>query len=99
MEKTIDVDEIEVKNLAENLTLSYDQTELIIRVHGIPGVLEKLKDSDIRASIDAEGMGAGDELLPVEITLPDGVELEEEAVISVHLKEKAVTETAAPTDK
>lgn len=99
MEKTIDVDEIEVKNLAENLTLSYDQTELIIRVHGITGVLEKLKDSDIRASIDAEGMGAGDELLPVEITLPDGVELEEEAVISVHLKEKAVTETAAPTDK
>ena len=100
MEKTVDVDEIEVKNLAENLTVSYEQTELTIRVHGVKGVLEKLKDSDIRASIDVEGMGAGDQTLPVTITLPSGVELEESAQISVHLKEKAVAETtASPEEK
>lgn len=98
-EKTVDVDEIEVKNLAENLTYSYDQTELTIRVHGVQGVLEKLKDSDIHASIDAEGLTAGDQTLPVEISLPDGVELEEEAEISVHLKEKAVTETGDASEK
>ena len=95
MEKTIDVDEIEVENLAENLTVSYDQTEVVIRISGIQSRLESLKDDEIRASIDVSGMKAGDQTLPLSITLPDGVDLEEEVSITVHLKEKAVAETTS----
>ena len=99
MEKTIDVDEIEVKNLAENLTVSYDQTEVVIRISGIQSRLESLKDEEIRASVDVSGMTAGDQTLPLAVSLPDGVDLEEEVSISVHLKEKAVAEaTAAPEE-
>ena len=93
MEMTVDVDEIQVENLPEDLTVSYDQTEIVIRISGVQSRLENLKDSDIQVSIDADGMHSGDLTLPLKVSLPDGITLEEDVSISVHLKEKAVAET------
>lgn len=99
VEKTIDVDQIQVKNLPENLTVSYDQTEILIRISGVQSDLEKMKDSDIQVSVDAAGRSAGDVTLPLEVVLPEGIMLEEDVSISLHLKEKAVAETTPAAEQ
>lgn len=84
----MDVDALQTVNLAPDLTLSYDQTELEIRVKGSLSALNSLDLSTVSAVIDLKGKTEGDYTIPVSITLPYGYTLVDDVSINVHLKEK-----------
>ena len=90
-EFTLDVDEIDLAGLASDLTVSYEQTSIAVKVEGTTSSISDLKASEIKASINLQGKTAGDYEVPVDITLPNGYVLVEETNITVHVKEKAET--------
>ena len=94
-EIALDVDDIEERNLASNLAVSYGQTELTIRVKGSSNTISALTGKDMGAYIDLNGLAAGEQTLPVQFELPAGVTLDDEVSIAVSLKEKAKTEGEA----
>ena len=96
-ELSLDVDTIQVENLNPNLTVSYGQAELPIRVRGYGSVIENVTEEDIAASIDLEGQTTGEVTVPVTFTMPSGVSLDEEVTIDVSLKE-IVTQEAPGED-
>ena len=85
-ELVIDVDDVEVKGLASDLTLSYDLAEFTVRVEGPGTTISTLKNTDVQASIDLTGVAAGDRTAPVQFSLPADVSLLEEVSLSVHLR-------------
>ncbi len=94
IEFSLDVDDIEVKNLASSLTVSYDKKSVVMRISGDSDVLNALKAENIKASIDLKNYTVGDYSIPISITLPDGCSLVESASISIHIKEGAEKETS-----
>ncbi|MGN0362001.1 MAG: YbbR-like domain-containing protein [Bilifractor sp.] len=94
-EFSIDVDDIATNNLASNLTVSYDQTSLQVRLNGAGSVIDKLKTSDIKAYIDLKGKGTGDYTVDVSFSLPTGVTLDDAVQIPIHLKEKATAASSS----
>ncbi len=86
-EFTLDVDSIELQNMAPGLAVSYDQTEVMVRVSGMYSTVEAMTVDDIKASMDLSGLGIGDYTLPVQLILPDGVMKLGEIELSVHLVE------------
>ncbi|MCC6094080.1 MAG: hypothetical protein LIV24_03520 [Eubacterium sp.] len=91
----IDVDNIATNNLASNLTISYDQTNISVRLNGAGSVIDNLKTSDIKAYIDLKGKGTGDYTVDVSFSLPTGVTLDDAVQIPVHLKEKATAASSS----
>ena len=51
--------------------------------------LEGIAEAELYALIDVSGKEAGDATVPVEMTLPPGVSLDQEVTLPIHLKEKA----------
>lgn len=88
-EYSLDVEHVECKGLAENLTVSYDHTKVAVRVKKKEESKEELNVSDIGLCIDLTGLTAGEYTLPVEVNLPDGYELVEDVTLSVRIKAKA----------
>lgn len=88
-EYSMDVEQIEQRNLADTLTVSYDQTKVAVRVRSKDGNLETLKESDIKLSIDMTGKATGEYSVPVTVKLPEGYELVELVKLSVRIKAKA----------
>lgn len=88
-EYSLDVEHVECKGLASNLTVSYDHTKIEVRVKRIDGEKEELKNSDIDMSIDLTGKSTGEYTVPVQISLPDGFELVEDVNLAVRIKAKA----------
>ena len=80
---SIPTSKISVKGKKEGLQISFEIDKLEIRVKADDE--QKIVDFDekdeeaVKASIDVEGMDEGSYQIPVEITLPDGFELLEEA--------------------
>ena len=91
----LDVDEIHVENLSGNLSVSYAQAELVVRIKGAGSAISALSAKDLAASIDLSGLGVGSHTVPVKITLPTGVSLDGAQTIAVSLKEKAKTESTS----
>ncbi|MGN0434806.1 MAG: YbbR-like domain-containing protein [Bilifractor sp.] len=98
-EFTLDVDDIATNNLDPDLTISYDQTSIQVRLNGAGSVIDDLKTSDIKASIDLKGKDTGDYTVNVSFVLPAGVSLDDEVSIPVHLKEKATASSSSGSDK
>ena len=98
-EIALDVDDIEERNLASNLAVSYGQTSLTVRVKGSSNTISTLTGKDLGAYIDLDGLTAGEQTLPVYFELPAGAALDfdEELSIAVSLKEKAKTDTDTET--
>lgn len=96
-ELSIDVDDIVTDNLADNLTVSYDQTNVKLRVSGSTSALSSLRASDITASIDLKGKTEGDYSVLLNVDLPSGLTLTQAVSIQVHLKAKAV-ETSSSSE-
>ncbi len=84
----ISVDDIKTNGLDSNLTVSYDQTTIEVRVKSTDGSEVNLDESQITASIDLKGKTAGDYNLPVNVTLPSGYQLVSDIKLSLHLKTK-----------
>ena len=102
----LDVDQIQTTNLASNLTVLYDQTQIPVRIKASDENLEKFDTSMLLATIDLSGLTAGDYTVPVQIQLPSNYELvnekdeeneENEVRVTVHLREK--TDTSAKTSE
>ena len=87
-EFAISVDDIKTNGLDSNLTVSYDQTDIVVRVKSTDGSEVNLDESQITASIDLKGKTAGDYNLPVNVTLPSGYQLVSDIKLSLHLKTK-----------
>lgn len=83
------VGSIAVKNLDENLRLTYQQTDdLEVHVKGSSDVLSELNINKL-ASIDLEEYKeAGTYTVPVKIDLPDGCTLETDITVEIILEEK-----------
>ena len=86
-EYKVDVDQIQTDNIDPDLTVSYDQTELVLRVEGTEDSLKQLSDSTVSCTIDLKDYKAGDYTsVPVKVVLPDGCTLLTDATINIHLK-------------
>ncbi len=84
-----DVDRIQTQNLAENLSVSYTQTNLTIKVRASSGYsLDNLTTDSISAYINLANYTAGESSVPVSVVLPEGYELVEQPTIDVTIKEK-----------
>ena len=83
------VGSITVKNLDENLRLTYEQTDDIeVQVKGSSNVLSQLNINKA-ASIDLkEYTEAGTYTVPVQIDLPEGCKLEADITVEIILEEK-----------
>jgi len=90
-EVALDVDKITINNLADNLTVTYDQTELTIRVRGTKTLLDGVTADAVSASVDLSGYKEGDYTVPVSVTLPDGTSLSGNVSILLHVKQSAKT--------
>jgi YbbR domain-containing protein len=90
-ELSLDVDAIAIQNLSSSLTVTYDTTELKIRVRGTQSALNKISSEDVTASVNLSGYTEGDYTVPVSVTLPDNIELSEDATILLHVKQSAKT--------
>lgn len=88
-EYSMDVDQIEQRGLSGDLTVSYDQTKVPIRVKRTDGTKEELNVADIVLSMNLTGATAGEYTLPVDVELPEGYELVEKVKLTVRLKAKA----------
>ena len=90
---TMDVDQIEQDNLASGLAVSYDKTEVSIVVNRDEDYAaeegSELQESDVKVSIDFNGMTEGDYTKELKITLPEGYSLAEAPQITVHIKKAA----------
>ena len=62
-------------------------------------MIDDLKTSDIKASIDLKGKDTGDYTVNISFVLPSGVSLDDEVSIPVHLKEKATASSSSGSDK
>lgn len=90
-EINLDVDKIAINNLSSDLTVTYDQTELTIRVKGTKNNLSSVTADSISASVDLSGYTEGDYTVSVSVTLPEGITLSEDATIQLHIKQSAKT--------
>ena len=90
-EVALDVDKIAINNLADNLTVTYDQTELTIRVRGTGTQLDEVTADSVGASVDLSGYAEGDYAVPVSVTLPGGASLSGDVNILLHIKQSAKT--------
>ncbi|MCQ2508943.1 MAG: CdaR family protein [Lachnospiraceae bacterium] len=88
-EYSLDVEHVKCKDLADNLTVSYDHTKVAVRVKRTDETKEELDASDIKLSIDLFGRKTGEYVLPVTVGLPEGFELVEDVKLTVRIKAKA----------
>lgn len=85
-----DVEKIKTAGLGKNLTVSYDQPTISVRVKASDEQLDSfLPNSMVQASVSLDGKDEGDYKVTVNVTLPDGYELVEQIETTVHIKKKA----------
>ncbi|MBR2188807.1 MAG: hypothetical protein IJ860_05290 [Eubacterium sp.] len=87
----IDVDDIATKSLSEDLTVSYDQSEVTVLLTGSEEALTKLKASDLKPEINCKGLEEGDYNLTLKLSTPVDVEIVDTVKITVHIKQAART--------
>ncbi len=93
----VDVDNITTQNLDSTQTVSYDTTDITVRITGPTADIDDLTASDLSVSINLNGLKSGDFSVPISVNnLPDGVTADLQNIM-VHLKDKATTPTATPT--
>lgn len=66
---------LESENLGEGLVVANLPAEVQVRVEGRKGLINNLLPKDIKAYVDLRAARIGDNTLPVQVSLPDGVAL------------------------
>jgi YbbR domain-containing protein len=87
-ELALDVDDINVKSLKSGMSISYDQSVIKVRITGSSEKFRTMNSGDISAVIDVSGKTEGDYTVPVNVSLPSGVSLEEPLALQIHIKSK-----------
>lgn len=85
--------EIEVKNIPEGMQPAFDTDKIEVRIQADETVTEKLRETEITASIDLKGMEEGSYQIPVEISLPEGYSLIKPAVADIRIVPVSAAET------
>jgi YbbR domain-containing protein len=93
-----DVD-VKMSNIPDGLAAKIISTdELTLQLRGMEDVLEQITDvASLNPTVDLTGLTAGEVTVPITFTLPDGVELLEEAAIEVRLVDEQ-TDTTQETE-
>lgn len=86
--------EITVNNKADELQTAFEIDRIEIRVKAESGYdIDELDESDIKASIDLNGVDEGSYDIPVDIQLPEGYELLEEVTTGIQISKVSSVET------
>ena len=79
--------QIKVENKPENMNYKFEPDKIVARIKAKEEDLDNLKTDDIQMKIDLKDAKAGENTLPVTVTLPEGYELEEDITVKVALIE------------
>lgn len=83
---TIKAEDISVKNLKNNLELKISDKSVKISLRGEKSELDKLDEGEIKASIDLEGYDKGTSKVPLNIEIPEEIEVTEQPSVKVKIK-------------
>lgn len=84
-EYTVNSADIQVQGLEEGLRVSFMQNKVTVRIKADNTNLQILSTDQIQTSLNLEGLEAGEHTVPVNVILPDGYELVEDAAVTVQL--------------
>lgn len=79
--------QIKVENKPENMNYKFEPDKIVARIKAKEEELDNLKTDDIQMKIDLKDAKAGENTLPVTVTLPEGYELVEDITVKVALIE------------
>lgn len=79
--------QIKVENKPENMNYKFEPDKIVARIKAKEEDLDNLKTDDIQMKIDLKDAKAGENTLPVTVTLPEGYELVEDITVKVSLIE------------
>ena len=79
--------QIKVENKPENMNYKFEPDKIVARIKAKEEDLDNLKTDDIQMKIDLKDAKAGENALPVTVTLPEGYELVEDITVKVALIE------------
>lgn len=87
---------LEVENLGAGLVVADLPSEVSLRVEGRKGQIQNLLPRDIRAYVDLRAARVGDNIIPVQVTLPEGIRLVRVNPAQVTVKVEQVKEVSFP---
>ena len=73
------------ENVDSSLNCVFDLSKVDIKVQGTDQALSSLTPGSVQASVDLTGLAEGTHVVPVKVTLPEGLELVENVTVSVTL--------------
>ncbi len=79
--------QIKVENKPENMNYKFEPDKIVARIKAKEEDLDNLQAEDIQMKIDLKDVKAGENTLPVEVSLPKGYELVEDITVKVALIE------------
>lgn len=79
--------QIKVENKPENMNYKFEPDKIVARIKAKEEDLDNLKTDDIQMKIDLKDAKAGENTLPVTVTLPEEYELVEDITVKVALIE------------
>ena len=79
--------QITVENKPENMNYKFEPDKIVARIKAKEEDLDNLQAEDIQMKIDLKDAKAGENTLPVEVSLPKGYELVEDITVKVALIE------------
>ena len=79
--------QITVENKPENMNYKFEPDKIVARIKAKEEDLDNLQAEDIQMKIDLKDVKAGENTLPVEVSLPKGYELVEDITVKVALIE------------
>lgn len=79
--------QIKVENKPENMNYKFEPDKIVARIKAKEEDLDNLKTDDIQMKIDLKDAKAGENTLPVTVTLPEGYELVEDITVKIALIE------------
>ena len=83
---------IKVKNMPEEMQVTFDAAQIEVRVKKTKEELENLQDKEIKASIDLKDIEEGVYEIPVDIRIPEGYELVDEVKADIEVSKISKTE-------
>lgn len=84
---------IEVKNKPDNLQVTFETAQIVLRIKSESEDLEDLNiNEDVKAEIDLKDKEAGNYKVPVKLSLPDGYEMVEDVYTEVVISPASVSD-------
>jgi YbbR domain-containing protein len=79
---------IQTKNLDSSFTSTLDQTNVKVVISGLESDINAIRPEDVTASVDLTSAVVGDNLVNVNVTVPDGITVVSQDISNVNVKLK-----------